>query len=99
VLAPLTSIREDIASQRELEVDLAALEAELAALEVELEARDLRGRFAAPLAELQARLEELRSQHARASLLLERLVPEPAAGGPAPSPAAAAPTVPPGEPR
>ncbi|HEX6885555.1 MAG TPA: M56 family metallopeptidase [Planctomycetota bacterium] len=92
----------DLASQHELASELLLLEAELTALRAELEARDLHERFEAPLSALQARLEELRHQHAQAEALIRRLaasLSEPPTGGPTPPAAGPAPTALPRESR
>lgn len=105
--APLAA---DLASQHELASELVLLEAELTALRAELEARDLHARFEAPLSALQARLEELRHQHAQAEALIRRLaaslseplgepLQEPPTGGPPPPAAGPAPTALPRESR
>jgi len=61
--------------RRGLTEELARLAAEVEALRIELEQRDLDTRFAPELAAIEARLAALDAQHARASALLDTLVP------------------------
>ncbi len=99
--APTVPARMDLSAERGvLEAELVLLEAELSALHAELEARALRTRFQDALLDIDARMDELRSQHQRAHELLTLLAtPNTPASAPEPPADALPPSTNPGESR